>query len=156
MNDELSRMLNGGASFTDVRLLAERDFEASDRHMERMDDDLKSVLLLWWMSLEFVGGGAEMYLRGETADHHEEVVSLLGKIGAVRQRHLLARLPELFEEEAIPTDRVERNDRIDGFFSDAKIAWWEEFCDQINVEMESCPEPPVGALLVKYLSAKNQ
>jgi len=76
MNDELRKMLNGGASFSDVRALAERDFVAFGLDLKRMDEDLKSILLLWWVSLEFVGGGVEMYLRGEAADHHEEVLSL--------------------------------------------------------------------------------
>lgn len=156
MNSELRRLLDGDASFSDVRVLAERNFEASDRDLGRMDEDLKSILLLWWMSLEFVGGGVELYLRGETADQHEELVSLMGRIGAVRQRDLLMRLGGLFDGGTVLKDRIERNDRIDGFFSDTEFAWWEEFCDQINAEMESCPEPPAGALLVRYLRGEDE
>lgn len=155
MNLKLNCLLNEDAGFTRCRELAEKEFIETGENLELVDQDLRSILLIWWLSMEFVGGGIEMYLRGICADHHHEILELLKEIGADQLWGILRSADGLFDERTVPANRITRNREMDEAFEDATINTWDRLRESIDLQYENSMEESPGILLIRYLSKVN-
>jgi hypothetical protein len=152
MNEKFKNLLNEKADFTRFIELAEKEFLDVGKDFEKLDQELRSILLLWWLSMEFIGGGVEMYLRGICANHHYEILELLEEIGAEDLRSILSSADDLFDDLSVPTDRIIRNRKIDDAFNDATIDAWDSLRESIDRRYENSREESPGGLLLKYFS----
>ena len=115
-----------------------------------IDPELQEILLFWWLSMEFAGGGVELYLRGVCADHHDRLLETTSRIGASKLHEILLMAGSLFDGGAVSRDRLERIGIIDGFFSDENCQDWDERREAIDARYLSEDEI-AGDLLLEHL-----
>lgn len=154
MNRELESIIRQGGGFTSCRELAEREFLSQEKDLARMDPDLRLILLIWWIEMEFSGGGVELYLRGICADHHNEILRMLEMIEANDVWSIFYSAKDFFEGGEVPQNQIERIARIDELYDDATIDQWDSMRESIDRRYNQSEGEPIGLRLLSYLAQK--